>query len=102
MAPAAFRPQRVVERLSERAPGCRDLRLGLSGRDLEREVERRVLREQSEHVVEHRDTRRDLSLAGAVDVDASVELPGLIRLAHYASTRSIEAPSARRRSSIRS
>ena len=78
--PGTLGAQRVVQCLAQRAPCRRDLRLGLSGSDLEREVERRVLREQPEHVVEHRHAGRDLGLAGAVHVDAGEQPPGFVSL----------------------
>jgi hypothetical protein len=80
MPAAALAAKRVRERLPERAPGRRDLRLGLSGRDLELQVERRVFREQHEQVVEHRQSGDDARFAGPADVHTGVKPAGLVRL----------------------
>ena len=92
MTADAVLPQRCGERLAERTTGGANLFLGVSGRDLEREVERRVGGEQHEQMVEHGDAGRDVRGPGAV------REPG----AAHSSVRSIDAPSARSRSSIRS
>jgi len=105
VAARALRAKRRLERLAERMPRSLDLLLGLAGRDLEREVERGVLREQPEQVVEHGHAGRDVRPAAARDVDASVQAARLVRLAGprgHPSTRSIWAPRERSRSSIRS
>ena len=65
---------------------------GLVGLDLEREVEPARDRELGEQVVEERDARGDVHLAAA----------GCEPGAAHSSPRSISAPSARSRSSIRS
>ena len=72
---AAACAQGVRERLAERAPGRGHLGLRLARRDLEHEIEGRVLRKQPEEVVEHRHAGDDARLAGARDVDAGVGLP---------------------------
>ena len=106
VAPDALLLERTGERLAERAARSRDLGLGVSGRDLEHEVEGRVLGQQPEQVVEHGQPGGDARLARAGHVDARVHAPGLVRLTqtpgHYASMRSIRAPSERSRSSMRS
>ena len=76
--PGTLGAQRVLQCLAERAPRSRDLRLGFSGSDLQRDVELRVLREQPEHVIEHRHAGRDLGLTGAVHVDAGEQPPGFV------------------------
>ena len=69
VAADAVLPQRCGERLAERATGGANLLLRVPGRDLEREVERGVGREQHEQMVEHGHAGRDVRVAAAVDVD---------------------------------
>ena len=76
----------------ERGSGRVDLGDRLVGLDLEREIEPARGRELGQQVIEQRDARRDVRLA------ASGCEPG----AAHSSPRSMSAPSARSRSSIRS
>jgi hypothetical protein len=118
VASYAFGTKRLRERFTQRTAGRRDLDLGAAGLDIEREIERRRGREQRQQVVEHRHTRADVRLPPSRDVYARTCAP-LSRRSHddggYSgwpsraqnprrqwSTRSICAPSVRRRSSIRS
>src|SRR3954470_7194739 len=90
--------ERIREGLSER-PACgRHLRVRLLGRDLERQIEGRMLGEQGEQVVEHRDSGVHVGLARAVDVDARLQAPLLFRVAgpRHPSTQGIAAPAAHR------
>ena len=108
--PAAVPPvELAAERLPEPAARLRDLVGRGARRHLEPDVEPGAVGEQAEQMVEDRDAGRDLRPAGALDVDARLEAPPVfLRRSHaadpsgQASTRSIRAPSARSRSSIRS
>ena len=83
------------ERLPERGSGSVDLGLGLVRRDLEPDLEPAGGGELAEQVVEDGDARGDAARAvTAADLGRA--------LLHQSSARSIEAPSARRRSSMRS
>ena len=77
---------------AQRRAGSVDLGLRVVGVDLERDVETGSARELGQQVVEDGNARRDVRRAGAV-LDAG---------AGQSSARSTLAPSARRRSSIRS
>ena len=88
------------ERLAERASGSRHLVGGRAGLHLQRQVERRVLGEQRDQVVEDREAGRDRRLR--LPARPPREPAGEVRPARQPSTRSIRAPSPRRRSSIRS
>ena len=81
-----------LERPSDRCAGCIDLGDRLVGLDLEREVEPAGGGELDEEVVEQRHPGGDVRLAAAGNE------PG----AAHSSARSMSAPSARRRSSMRS
>ena len=85
-----------AESLSERGSGRAHLRLGLVGRDLELQLEAPGPSELREQMVEDGDSRRDAALG------AAPERNGRSALAGHRSVRSIEAPSARSRSSMRS
>ena len=84
--------QEWCECLAEGGPGGVDLGRRLPRVDLEREIEPPGGGELGEQVVEERYTRRDVGLAAAGS-DAG---------AAHSSSRTMSAPSARRRSSIRS
>src|SRR5438874_863877 len=77
--------ERPPGRLDERAAGGGDLRLRLAWSDLERNVERPVLRYQADQVIEHGHSRGNAGLAVPRDVDARVQpscLVGLTRPSH--------------------
>ena len=84
--------QQRRERLTDRGPGCIDLGHGLVRLDLEREVEAAGPGKLDQEMVEQRHPGRDVREAGS-RCD-----PG----AAHSSPRSISAPSARSRSSMRS
>jgi hypothetical protein len=65
----ALAVQGVRERLTQRSACGRHLRIGLFRGHLEDDVERRVLGEEGQEVVEHRNSGLDRRSAGAADVD---------------------------------
>src|SRR6266550_1269648 len=69
------------ERLAERPAGGRDLGIGLLRRHLEREVERRVLGQERQKMVEYGNACVDSRPAGAVDVDTCLQPAFLTRIA---------------------
>ena len=107
-AACTFRPQRPGQRVAERRRRRLHLGLGVARLDVEDEVELRRLGEAGEQSVEHGQSRLHRRLAASIDVDADARRSLLAHPSErnawtaYASTRSICAPTPRRRSSIRS
>jgi subtilisin family serine protease len=91
------------ERLTERPAGGRDLGVRLLGGDLERDVERRMLGEECQEVVEDRNAGVDRCFAGAVDLDPRLQPAFLARVPGHShpSKQGIAAPSAHRYGSWR-
>gem|GEM_PF-4881624 len=97
--PGALGAQRFVELLAEGSTRRGHLGVDASGLHLERQIEVGVLREQTEQVVEDGQPGRDVGRPLAVHDDTDGASAGG---RHQPSTRSIRAPSERRRSSMRS
>ena len=80
MAARAFGLQSPGKRLAEGPACCRHLGVGLLGRHLERDIERGVLRQEHQEVVEHGDSGLDRRSSRSVDVDPRLQPAFLSRV----------------------